>query len=126
VRYSFRRRSDGGNNGLIAGLTREEADRRYPKLEIIPPHTSVYGQESRIAFRMRLETMLSKILSDNPETATVAVVSHGNAICQLFNAFLQSPVHQTIQLASGDTAIHHLRIHNSQRSIVFANRQEHL
>ena len=50
------------NNGLIAGLTREEADRRYPKPDVIHPHTSVYGQESQIMFRARLETMLLKII----------------------------------------------------------------
>ena len=50
-------------NGLIAGLTLEEANKKYPE-PIKYLHTRVYEQESYIDFRMRSETILSKIINE--------------------------------------------------------------
>ena len=114
------------NNGLIAGLTREEADRKYPLPEKKFPHTAVYGQESMIDFRARAETALSKIVHENPSDVKIAVISHGGMINMLFRAFLGLPVNADISLSTGDTGIHHWRMVGSERRVVFANNQEHL
>lgn len=47
------------DNGLIAGLSREEAEARYPYVPDLPVDQALYGQESRLAFRNRAERMLS-------------------------------------------------------------------
>lgn len=65
------------NNGLIAGLSREEAEERYPLVIDLAPHDAVYEQESILDFRYRAEKILSKIISENPDDATIAIVSHG-------------------------------------------------
>lgn len=48
------------NNGLLAGMPREEAAKKYPKVENLPADRSVYGQESRVEFRSRAERVLEK------------------------------------------------------------------
>ena len=60
------------NNGLLAGLSHEEADLKYPEVEV-PAHMSKYEQESAIEFRARAEYMLSKLLSENGKDDTIAV-----------------------------------------------------
>jgi 2,3-bisphosphoglycerate-dependent phosphoglycerate mutase len=50
------------NNGLIAGLSREEANKKYPEQKKYP-HKRIYGQESYIDFRMRSENALSKVIN---------------------------------------------------------------
>ena len=113
-------------NGLIAGLSRYEAEERYPET-VKFPHTSVYGQESLIVFRMRAETVLSKIIHENPNDSTILAVSHGGMISQLFRCFMKLPVDEKVFIHSGDTGIHHLKIsEDGTRVIAFINRQEHL
>ena len=58
------------NNGLLAGLSHEEADLKYPEVEV-PAHMSKYEQESAIEFRARAEYMLSKLLSENGKDDTI-------------------------------------------------------
>ena len=55
-------------------------------------HTIVYEQESDIQFRMRAETVLSKIINENPTDSTIAVISHGGLIGQLFQSFFNVTV----------------------------------
>ncbi len=52
------------NNGLIAGMERKAAAEKYPEVNNLPMHASVYEQESALEFRFRAEYMLSKILAD--------------------------------------------------------------
>ncbi len=52
------------NNGLIAGMERKAAAEKYPEVNNLPVHASVYEQESALEFRFRAEYMLSKILAD--------------------------------------------------------------
>ena len=52
------------NNGLLAGLSREEADRLYPPVENLPVDQAVYGQESKVAFRGRAVKVLQRVLSE--------------------------------------------------------------
>ena len=113
------------NNGLIAGLKRSVAQERYPLVEDIPLHSSVYEQESMLEFRFRADYMLSKIISEIASDATVAIVTHGGMINQLYRAFLRLPVDSDICFATGDTVIHEWRITKDRRVIVNANITAH-
>ena len=116
-------------NGLIAGLSREEAARRYPEPSQKFPHTALYEMESNIEFRARAETALSKIINENPSDSKIAIVSHGGLIARLFQSFLGLPVVTDVGINNGDTGIHHLQISNGGpflRRVVFANSLVHL
>lgn len=113
------------NNGLIAGLKRSVAQERYPLVEDTPMHASVYEQESMLEFRFRADYMLSKIISETDSSATVAIVTHGGMINQLYRAFLRLPVDSDICFATGDTGIHEWRITKDRRVIVNANITAH-
>lgn len=93
------------NNGLRAGLPYDEAYKKYPKVEL-PIHASRYGQESKLNFRMRIESILSEILSQNSGDKTIVIVSHGGAITQLYHALLKLPIDSKIKFRSGDACIH--------------------
>lgn len=114
------------NNGLIAGLSFEEADRKYPYIPNLPIHESVYEQESKLEFRHRAETVLSKIISENKDDATIVVVTHGGMINQLYHAFLKLPIQSEIVFCTGDTGIHEWVIADNQHRVVVANCMEHI
>ena len=114
-------------NGIIAGMPYEEARAKYPRPEPKYPHTAVYEQESDIQFRMRAETILSKIINENPMESTIVVISHGGLINQLFNSFLRLPVtSNNAWLSNGDTGIHEWRADGYSRGIIHINLQKHL
>lgn len=113
------------NNGLLAGMSREEARMRYPKRPL-SIHQSAYEQESQLAFRFRAEHMLSEILCHPLSEGTIAVVSHGGMINQLYRAFLRLPVDSDVYLMSGDTALHEWEVRGDRRIIVRTNSTVHL
>ena len=76
------------NNGLLAGLSREEADRLYPPVENLPVDQAVYGQESKVAFRGRAVKVLQRVLSENGSESVIAIVTHGGMVNQLYGALL--------------------------------------
>lgn len=112
------------DNGLIAGLKHSVADEKYPRVEV-PLHLSVYEQESALAFRYRAEYMLSKLISDNEEDSTVAVVTHGGMINQLYRAFFRLPVDSECMFLTGDTGIHEWLVKGNSRILVKANEIPH-
>lgn len=114
------------NNGLLAGLPYAEAAEKYPPVADCPPHLSVYEMESEIDFRCRVERVLSKILHDNDEASTLAIVSHGGTIRMLYQAFLGLPMASDVIFATGDTGIHLWEYQPGRHRILFANRTEHL
>ena len=114
------------NNGLLAGLSREHAAAKYPFVPNLPVHASVYEQESKLEFRHRAEYILSKIIAENEDDATIAVVSHGGLINQLYQAFLQLPVVSGVFFATGDTGIHEWLIKGHDRYIIKADSLTHL
>ncbi|HEX2945460.1 MAG TPA: histidine phosphatase family protein [Clostridia bacterium] len=114
------------NNGLLAGLPREEAESKYPRILNLPVHKSVYEMESALEFRYRAEYILSVILSENNTEATIAIVSHGGMINQLFHSFLSLPVDSNIHILTGDTGIHLWQYDEKERCILFSNKTEHL
>ena len=114
------------NNGLLAGLSREEADARYPWVRDLPVHASLYGQESALEFKFRAERVLSRIISENDANSTVAVFTHGGTINRLYQAFLGLPVNTDILWPTGDTGIHEWHVLPGARRIRFANNTAHL
>ena len=113
------------NNGLLAGLSREEADRRYPEIKDLPVDQAVYGMESRVEFRRRAEKALERICSENGPEAAVAVVTHGGTIIQLYGALLGLPVGGNVVFSSADTGIHVWELARERVCIRKANFAEH-
>lgn len=113
------------NNGLLAGLSYEEANRKYPEVKDLPIDQAVYGQESMLAFRSRAEKALERILSECSDQDTAAVVTHGGMIDQLYGAALKIPVGSTYHFCSGDTAIHLWEIRKDEVRIVQTNLTGH-
>ena len=113
------------NNGLIAGLSREEAAEKYPYQTHLALHESVYEQESQLQFRYRAEHVLSKILSENKE-GTIVVITHGGMIYQLYRAFLGLPINTEVFVSTGDTGIHEWVIADGKKIIRASNKTDHL
>jgi len=115
------------DNGHQAGLTFEEADRRFPELRTrLKPHQPYPGGESDIAFRARAEIAWQRILESTPPDSRIAIVAHGAIISRLFQCFLRLPLPSHVRLQSDDTGIHLWRIEDDDRWVVFSNRTEHL
>jgi len=115
------------NTGLISGLSKEEARAKYPNPEVKYPHTAVYEQESDIQLRMRAETVLSKLINENPSDSTIAVVSHGLFIWNLGYSFLRLPVASNlVRFPIGDTGIHEWHIDGENRTVIHVNQRRHL
>lgn len=112
------------NNGLLAGLKHSDAEEKYPRVEV-PIHLSVYEQESALEFRYRAEYMLSKLISENDKDSTVAVVSHGGMINQLYRAYFRLPVDSEFIFQTGDAGIHEWLINGPARILVKANYIPH-
>lgn len=113
------------NNGLIAGMDRKTAQEKYPYIPDLPVHASVYEQESELEFRFRADYMLSKIISENSDDSTIAVVTHGGMINQLYRSFLRLPIDCDIRFLTGDTGIHEWRIEGNRRFVINANMTAH-
>jgi 2,3-bisphosphoglycerate-dependent phosphoglycerate mutase len=114
------------NNGLLAGLSREDADRQYPEVKDLPVDQAVYGQESKVEFRNRAEKMLHRILSENGPEDIVAVVTHGGMVNQLYGALFHTPVGEDSFFCTADTGIHIWNITDRGNYVVKANVDEHI
>lgn len=112
------------NNGLIAGLTKKEADEKYPKIEL-PIDQAVYGQESKVEFRNRADKILKKIKDEAADDDVIAIVSHGGMINQLFHSMLSMPIVSNIFFATGDTGVHLCNMKDGVTGIIKVNMQEH-
>ena len=112
------------NNGLIAGLQRDVVRTKYPWVKV-PLHASVYQQESMLEFRSRAEYMLSKLLWENNGESTVAVVTHGGMITQLYRAFFRLPLDSEFAFRTGDTGIHEWAVDGNSRILIKANHIPH-
>ena len=112
------------NNGLLAGLEYSVAKEKYPPVKT-PRHLAVYGQESALEFRHRAEYMLSKLISEHDGDDTIAVVTHGGMINQLYRAFFRLPVDSEFWFHTGDTGIHEWLVNQGSRTVVRANYIPH-
>lgn len=117
------------NNGVLAGLTFEEAKIKYPtpkggrKL-----HEKILNAESWIDLRARGQIFWSKFLNEFSECKNkrIAIVSHGKMINMLFRSFISLPVDTDIWARNSDTGVHLWKIENGKRYIIFMNKCEHL
>ena len=115
------------NNGLLAGLTYEEATEKYPMPKNgKKPHERYYEQETMIEFRSRAESVLSRIIHEYPNDKRIAIVSHGGMINMLFRSFMSLPTNTEYGIHNGDTAAHLWTIDGNKRTIKFMNSSEHL
>lgn len=118
------------NNGLLAGLKREEGMARFP----LPPegrqaHDTFAESESYIAFRARAELFWSQFLfkyGRGDKFKRICLVSHGGMINMLFRSFLKLPMDSDVSIRTGDTGIHLWQVKGQERRILFSNYQEHL
>ena len=113
------------NNGLLAGLPRAVVREKYPEVPDLPIDKSVYGQESQVEFRQRAENALSRILSESEQDETIAIVSHGGMINQLYRSFFNMPVDCINFFNTADTGIHIWSLTDRERRVVKANFDEH-
>ena len=113
------------NNGLLAGLPHKEATEKYPRVPDLPPDKSVYEQESLVEFRNRAERILTKILAEASENDTVAVVTHGGTINQLYHAFLKLPVKDGMFFSTADTGIHEWIVEQTECRVARSNYDAH-
>ena len=114
------------NNGLLAGLSYEEADRLYPEVENLPIDQSVYGQESMIEFRSRAVNTFNRILSENDPEAVIAIVTHGGMVNQLYGALLHMPIESRSFFCTSDTGIHIWEFTDHGNYIRKANIDSHI
>lgn len=113
------------NNGLLAGLSRKEADEKYPKIVDLPVDKAVYGQESKLEFRNRANKVLQKIVNNSNDDDVIAVVTHGGMINQLYRSMLNLPIEIDIFFGTGDTGIHVWKLQDGTKTVVKANMTEH-
>lgn len=114
------------NNGLLAGLSHEDADRLYPYVENLPIDQAVYGQESKVEFRNRAVNVLQKALLENGPESVVAIVTHGGMVNQLYGALLHMPIGENCFFCTSDTGIHIWKITERGSYIVKANTDGHI
>lgn len=113
------------NNGLLAGLSREEASIRYPEVKDIPVDQAVYGQESKVEFRNRGVKALDRILSENGLEDIVAIVTHGGMVNQLYGALFHTPIGDNSFFCTSDTGIHIWEITARGNYVLKANADVH-
>lgn len=113
------------NNGLLAGVPRAVAKEKYPIVENLPIDQAVYGQESKVEFRLRADHILERIISGTKEDETVAIVTHGGMINQLYRSLLGLAIDCDLFFGTGDTGIHVWRVENESKLIMKANMTEH-
>lgn len=115
------------NNGVLAGLDRQEALLRYPLPEGGRPfHVPIEGGESELAFRLRAEEWVHRVQTDYSKDECIVIVSHGGWISQFLKAFLDLPATSPAIFATGDTGVHLLEMKDGKKIIRFINKQEHL
>lgn len=113
------------NNGLLAGLPRAVVREKYPEVPDLPIDKAVYGQESQVEFRQRAENALARVISEAQVDETVAIVSHGGMINQLYRSLFEMPVDCKFFFNTADTGIHIWSVSDSERRVINANFNEH-
>jgi 2,3-bisphosphoglycerate-dependent phosphoglycerate mutase len=110
------------NNGVQAGLSFEEAKSLKAPEHL---HERFDEGESHIEFRMRIETIFSKILA-NSKHKRIAIVAHGGVINCLLRSFFDMPISKNFYFLNGDTGISFLEISERGKVVHFLNNTSHL
>ncbi|MGM8214815.1 histidine phosphatase family protein [Bacillaceae bacterium W0354] len=115
------------NNGVLAGLNREEAAIKYPlPKEGRPIHIPIEDGESELEFRYRAEKAYYRMTHEYKDRKRIAIVSHGGFISNFIRAFLQLPMNTNTIFPTGDTGIHLLEVRERDHIVKFMNNQSHL
>lgn len=118
------------NNGLLAGMLRDDAKKKFP----IPEggrrnYQELAESESYINFRGRAEMFWSRFSDEyvnKDKYKRICIVSHGGMINMLFRSILNLPINTDLSIFSGDTGVHLIKINQNGIRILFTNKQEHL
>ena len=65
------------------------------------------------------------VLDDLADSETVAVVTHGGTINQLYHAFLKLPVKDGMFFSTADTGIHEWIVEQTERRVARSNYDAH-
>lgn len=115
------------DNGLLAGMSRDEASLKYPLPEGgRKGHHKHANTESMIEFRARAEDFISRLKEAYPNEARICIVSHGGMINMLYQALLGLPMGSGMTIACGDTSVHRFEVKVNGCHTVYINRREHL
>lgn len=97
--------------------------KKYPESKYL--YDLFENGESFIEFRMRIETIFSKIVTENTHER-IAIVAHGGVITCILSAFFQMPINKDYYFKMGDTGISLLELTGKQRMVHFMNDASHL
>ena len=115
------------NNGVLAGMDREQAKQKYPFPEGGRPITeSILQGESELEFRQRVEYAYHEIMDAYKERACIAIVAHGGTINHLLNILLGNSIKTPFIFPTGDTGFHEIEYYNEKIVIRALNNQSHL
>ena len=110
------------NNGRLAGLSYTDPIKPpIPKF----PHERIEQGESAIEFRMRIESVFSRIITSSNDNR-IAIVAHGGVINCILRSFFKMPVNQEFWFKNGDTALHLIEISENTQLVHFLNDVSHL
>lgn len=110
------------NNGVLAGLKREEALKKYPMPPKGRPITEAIEEgESELAFRHRVEEALYEILDRYKDSQQILIVSHGGTISHLLNVLLNHSITEGIIFPTADLGLHCIEIKNDKKIVHFLN-----
>lgn len=115
------------DNGLLAGMSREEANLKYPLPEGgRKGHHKHANTESMIEFRSRAEAFVSRLKEAYPMEARLCIVSHGGMINMLYQALMGLPMGSGMTIACGDTSLHRFELKAGGLHTIYINRTQHL
>lgn len=115
------------NNGVLAGMDREQAKQKYPLPQGGRPITKAILQgESELAFRQRVEYAYHEIMDTYKEIKCIAIIAHGGTINHLLNILLGNSIKAPFIFPTGDTGFHDIEYHHGKIVIRSLNNQGHL
>ncbi|MGM9950726.1 MAG: histidine phosphatase family protein [Lysinibacillus sp.] len=115
------------NNGVLAGMDREQAKQKYP----LPPEgrpitEAILHGESELEFRQRVEYAYHEIMNTYKETACIAIIAHGGTINHLLNILMGNDIRTPFIFPTGDTGLHEIEYNDGKIVIRVLNNQMHL
>ncbi|MGV8981610.1 histidine phosphatase family protein [Clostridium sp.] len=82
-----------------------------------------------IDFRTRGEEFTAELIDkyfSEKDDKRILIVAHGGIINMILQSFLSLPIKNDINISSGDTGVHRLRLIGDKRVVVSLNGNEHL